>query len=211
MSEFACKKCVSKLDKLSRVEVEAQKLRTELINKLMGTTLRHRTILRWAGSTPARPPASPPDIPGTSENTKSFDQPSSSDGVGDCGGQLLKRPPPLTPQAANKRRAPLTPRSANKPESKRARPYQSPLQSSVMGSPLPRGRQWTASERPVIAARALFPVCAESNDTTSSTDEEPHGDEAPQCKMQVPVKVYIHFHVPIKPLFQCLEFVFFHR
>ena len=45
-SEFACKKCITNLDKLTRMQTQSEQLRTELVNALM-KTMRHRCALRW--------------------------------------------------------------------------------------------------------------------------------------------------------------------
>ena len=47
LSDFACKKCVAALDKLTRIQTEALRMKTELVNTMMDTTLRNRSALRW--------------------------------------------------------------------------------------------------------------------------------------------------------------------
>ncbi len=80
LSQYACKACVSKVNKLDRIQSEAYKLKAELVNGLMETTLRHRVLLRWEDSSHLTPAAQPTDPV----------------------ERLLKRPAPATPQSASK-------------------------------------------------------------------------------------------------------------
>lgn len=120
LSEFACKKCVSMLDKFSHVQTEMQKLKTELTNELMKTTLRHRMTLRWKGGGAQQEnrgvvaSCAAAVITGGSQG---FTPPTSTEVVGEPEDRPLQVPLPrvVTPHGQSKRRAPLTPASANKP------------------------------------------------------------------------------------------------
>ena len=49
LSDFACKKCIAafKLDKLTHIQTEALKMKTELVNSMMDTTLRNQSAMQW--------------------------------------------------------------------------------------------------------------------------------------------------------------------
>ena len=49
LSEFVCRKCASELDRYARKVAEAEDLKRNLVDKLSATTLRHRSVLKWAG------------------------------------------------------------------------------------------------------------------------------------------------------------------
>ena len=49
LSEFVCRKCASELDRYTRKIAEAEQLKRELVDKLSATTVRHSTVLQWAG------------------------------------------------------------------------------------------------------------------------------------------------------------------
>ena len=50
LSDFVCKKCVAGLDKFTRAQTESMKLKTQLANAMIDTTLRNRSALRWGKS-----------------------------------------------------------------------------------------------------------------------------------------------------------------
>ena len=45
LSEFVCRKCASELDRYTRKIAEAEQLKRELVDKLLATSFRHRTVL----------------------------------------------------------------------------------------------------------------------------------------------------------------------
>ena len=105
LSEFACRKCIDNLDKLTRMQIQSEQLKTELVNALMETSLRHRSALSWG-----------------------LKEPSGGDSV-----VVTARPPLSTTSTGSPSRIPLpkqvlptTPQSAEKPTPKRARSYRSP-------------------------------------------------------------------------------------
>ena len=62
LSEFVCRKCASELDRYARKVAEAEDLKRNLVDKLSATTLRHRSVLKWAGK--KAPHADSSDSPG---------------------------------------------------------------------------------------------------------------------------------------------------
>ncbi len=170
LSEFACKKCVYRLDKLSRLQVEAEKLKVELMNGLMETTIRHRSILRWTDKSVCGAKVGPDRCRTPSAAVSSIPVPldvlaSRSERESGIGGQLLKRPLPVTPLSATRpvskgarmNQSPAasstlvrSPLSATRPVSKRARVNQSPAASSMLlvRSPLSATRPVSKHARP---------------------------------------------------------------
>lgn len=115
MSEFVCRGCASTLDKLTRMQLDCEKLKTGIVNTLMETSLRHTSALRW----------------GAKEHA----------GEG-SGGGVAARPnfPPFPSSMPSpskipvaKRILPTTP-STQKSTPKRLRKHQSPVVQSAQGT-----------------------------------------------------------------------------
>ena len=106
LPHFCCKRCVSRLDRLTAITTEAENIKQELSTNLLSTTTRLNAAMRWKScSTPVQPPRTPqqqtpPKIPQQKE---------------------LPRTPLQQTIRTNRMRSPTTPGSAVRQPMKKAR------------------------------------------------------------------------------------------